>query len=87
MPKTTTGTLSARLRTAQGRRPRDVVNMPEESATQLAEPEHWQGEGGQCVSSVMAGQRCNRAVVVGDTLCRNHLAMMGTPAARPTSRS
>jgi len=86
MPKTTTSTLSARLRTAQGRHPRDVVNMPDASVTQLAALKQWHGEGSQCVSSVMAGQRCSRAAVVGDTLCRNHLAMNGTPAARPTSR-
>jgi hypothetical protein len=86
MPKTTTGTLSRRLRLAQGRRPLDIVDTREESFTQLAEPSEWHGEGSQCGSSVMAGQRCNRSAVVGDTLCRNHLAMNGTPAARPTSR-
>jgi len=83
---TATGNLSARLRIAQGRRPDDVVEMPEKSVTQLAESKQWHGEGSQCRWSVMAGQRCNRAAVVGDTLCRNHLAMVGTPAARPKSR-
>jgi len=84
---TSTGNLSARLRTAQGRRPDDVVEVTRKSVMQLAEPKEWHGEGSQCGSSVMAGQRCSRAAVVGETLCRNHLAMMGTPAARPTSRS
>jgi len=82
MPKTTRP-----LHIAQGRHPSDIIDTPEESVMQLAEPNQWHGEGSQCGSSVMAGQRCNRSAVVGDTLCRNHLAMNGTPAARPTSRS
>jgi hypothetical protein len=31
----------------------------------------------RCTSSVMAGQRCGRAAVVGGTLCGNHQAMQG----------
>jgi hypothetical protein len=81
------GNLSARLRIAQGHRPDDAVTVPAEPVTKLAETKQWNGEGTQCSSSVMAGQRCNRATVVGETLCRNHLAMMGTPATRPASRS
>jgi hypothetical protein len=87
MPKTRTGTLSARLRIAQGRQPLDIVDMPEESVTRLAIPKQWLGEGSQCGSSVMAGQRCNRAAVVGHTLCRGHLAMSGTPVTGRTTRS
>ena len=85
--KTAAGNLSARLRLAQGPHPDDVVERPERPVAQLSEPKQWHGDGSQCSWSVMAGQRCNRAAVGGDTLCRNHLAMMGTPVARPKSRS
>ena len=79
---TSTGNLSARLRIAQGRRLDDVVEIPEKPATPLEEPKQWHGEGNQCGWSVMAGQRCNRVAAAGGSLCRNHLAMMGTPAPR-----
>jgi hypothetical protein len=82
-----TGTLSARLRIAQGGRPGEVVDVSEKPANPLPDPKHCDGEKPLCSWSVMAGQRCNRVAVVGDTLCRSHLAMMGTPLAPPTSPS
>ena len=88
MPRmTATGTLSARLRTAQERRPDDMIRVSEAPVTPLEEPRQRNGEGTQCSWSVMTGQRCNRAAVVGGTHCRNHMAMMGTPVAKPTKLS
>lgn len=85
MPTTTpTGNLSARLRSAQGRRHETVVEVSEQPVTPREELAR-HGEGDRCSWSVMAGQRCNRAAIDG-TLCRNHLAMMGNAVAAPTTR-
>jgi hypothetical protein len=74
---TATGNLSARLRLAKGRRD-EVVEVSDTPTREPDAPRQWHGEGDRCTWSVMPGQRCNRAAVVGDPLCRNHLAMMGT---------
>ena len=88
MPTTpATGTLSARLRTAQGHRPDDVITVSDAPVTPLEGPKQWAGEGIQCSWSVTVGQRCNRAAAVDGSLCRSHTAMMGTPVAKGTKRS
>ena len=81
---TMSSTLSARLRDARGQTSAaDVVVAPHPAAAQT---EQRSVDQAGCVSSVMVGQRCNRATVEDSSLCRSHLAMLDTsqPTKVPT---
>jgi hypothetical protein len=72
----TSTTLTARLARAAG------ANSVEPAVDQASDS----AEDGRCAASVISGQRCQRPVAEGQTLCAAHLAMgTKTPAmARST---